>query len=95
MKLEDLKKMNHRDIDNMMRQKGFNCIFGHDPETNLFFAIYKHEATRLACITMEPGRYSHVPIHPSLFHEAETFDDAVTLAAEAALAPLSKPKDPE
>ncbi|KKL12258.1 hypothetical protein LCGC14_2537590 [marine sediment metagenome] len=77
--------MKNTDIAKMMRRKGFTCVCGDDLDRNVCFALFQHEATRLSCITMEPGRYSHVPIHPSLFHKAETMNEALMLAADAAI----------
>ena len=76
--------MKNTDIVKEMRRKGFTCTCGYDPDKNVCFALFRHEATRLSCITMEPGRYSHVPVHPSLYHEAETMEEALELAADAA-----------
>lgn len=77
--------MKNTDIVQTMRRKGFVCICGDDPNKDVCFALFQHEATRLSCITMEPGRYSHVPVHPSLFHEAKTMNEALMLAVDAAV----------
>lgn len=77
--------MKNKDIVKVMRRKGFICICGYDPNKDVCFALFQHEATRLSCITIEPGRYSHVSVHPSLFHEAETMEEAYMLAADAAM----------
>lgn len=81
-------KPSNEDIVQTMQRKGFTCTCGHDPDKDVFFALFRHEATRLSCITIEPGRYSHVPVHPSLYHEAETMNKAVILAADAAKKPV-------
>ncbi len=80
--------MKNTDIVKEMRRKGFVCACGDDPDRDVCFALFRHEATRLTCITIAPGRYSHTPIHPSLWHEAKTMDEALVLAAEAAMKPL-------
>lgn len=84
-------KQSNKDIVQTMRRKGFTCSCGYDPDKDVFFALFQHEATRLSCITMEPGRYTHVPVHPSLFHEAKTMNEALMLAADAAEKPVCEP----
>ena len=78
----------NEDIVKEMRRKGFTCICGDDLDKNVCFALFQHEATRISCIMMEPGRYTHVPVHPSLYHEAKTMHEALVLAADAAKKPV-------
>lgn len=82
--------MADKDVVAEMRRKGFTCTFGHDPDTETFFALFQHQATRLACITMEPGKYFHVPVHPFFYHVAKTLQEALEMAAESAMRPASE-----
>jgi hypothetical protein len=87
-----------KDITVDMFRKGFICIMTEDPDpgdfdTDIWGVLFQHEATRLSCVTVEPGRYNHVPIHSSVYHWAETLDEAIAKAAEAAMRPVPTHED--
>lgn len=85
--------MADKDISVEMSHKGFICIMAEDPDTDMWGVLFRHEATRLSCVTVEPGRYNHVPVHSSMYHWALDLDEAVAKAAEAAMRPVSTHED--
>ena len=85
--------MADKDITVKMFHKGFICIMTEDPDTGMWGVLFQHEATRLSCITVEPGRYNHVPIHSSMFHWAKMLDRAIAKAAKAAMRPATTHED--